>query len=164
MNGSLTVSATSPPPPENAPTAKSETTAVRRFTCPNDPTHTQFYARHLESFAHDVDAYGNVDENENKNSMESDGYDIVHCDECPNNPVAIDAREGEELNEVGRLPDICEHDQIHRPKLHTCEDGKDCFNCTCCHNCREDVDDDDLCPDCGGKTDQTLPVVSAATA
>lgn len=37
-------------------------------------------------------------------------------------------------------PEICQH-----------EPHEDCLHCRICGVCREDLDSDDVCPDCGGK-------------
>jgi hypothetical protein len=44
----------------------------------------------------------------------------------------------------------CEHNQ-NSTNAHTCHgETYDCLVCACCGNCREDVDSDDYCLDCGG--------------
>jgi hypothetical protein len=35
---------------------------------------------------------------------------------------------------------------------HEHQRSEDCLTCRCCGKCREDLDETDLCPDCGGET------------
>lgn len=64
---------------------------MARFTCPKVAAHDEFYARHHESFAHIINAYG-VDEGEIDNSMDGHGWDPVRCATC--NAIARDANPG----------------------------------------------------------------------
>lgn len=57
---------------------------------------------------------------------------------------------------------VCAHGQVESIDEHTCPDAleRDCFYCVCCGNCREDVDDDDLCLDCGGRATENDAVIA----
>lgn len=69
---------------------------MERFTCPRDASHTKFYARHYESFAHEISASG-VDMGELKNSMDGNGWDPVMCATC--DVAAVDATPGKDFED-----------------------------------------------------------------
>jgi hypothetical protein len=74
----------------------------------------------------------------------TDAWDCACNDRCP-----ICRAEIEPESSAFADPKPCEHGQAPTTK-HTCSDEnpEDCMVCTCCGNCREDVDEDDVCPDC----------------
>jgi hypothetical protein len=55
---------------------------MNRLTCPNDPTHDQFYMRKIESNAFRVSAEGGIATQETRNSYDCEGAGPVHCDQC----------------------------------------------------------------------------------